>query len=706
MLRYPTFTTAIYDQYRATFNGPGATAAGRRPRAAVPAAAARRAAAARPARLRPHRCRRGPPGAAGPARRADRCRRCWRSPALVGAGARRCPLASLAHLAGPRRLRPSSTCAELVTTTGSTLGLAAVAAAITTAMALPTGWLAVRRRGPVATLLERSTYLGSAVPGIVVALALVTVSIRATPWLYQTVPVLLAAYAILFLPRALVTVRAAVEQSPRLYDDVAASLGASAPGPAAPRHAAAAGAGHRRRRGAGVPRRGHRADRDAAAGAHRDDDAGDGVLVGQQRPGVRRRRPVRGGDGAAVGSGYRAALPRRPTRSDHMSALTVLDVTKSFGRTPVLTGIDLHVPAGTTTALLGPSGCGKTTLLRIVAGFDDPDSGTVELGGRVVAGAGRGVPPHGAAASASSRRRAACSRTCRSPPTSPSACRGGSAATGPASPSCWRSSGWTPTSPSRSPHQLSGGQQQRVALARALAPEPVAGPAGRAVLLARRLAARGDPAGGHRGAGRHRRHRGAGHPRPGRGAVDGVAGGGAARRPAGPAGRSADALPHARATSTSRRSSARPSSSPPRCASGRAHSEVGVLELERRVGRRTGPGPAAPRAAAARPTRRPDRPVARVRTVDFFGHDARVGLELASGRTVSARLEGRDLPEVGDSVGLAVRGAALPFPAEVEARPGRDGGPRRTGRRRTADRGPVRTRPRRTWTPPGRPPHG
>jgi iron(III) transport system permease protein len=96
-------------------------------------------------------------------------------------------------------------------------------------MALPTGWLAVRARGRVATALERATYLGSSVPGIVVALALVTLSIRATPWLYQTVPVLLAAYAILFLPRAIVTVRSAVEQSPRIYDDVAASLGVSAP---------------------------------------------------------------------------------------------------------------------------------------------------------------------------------------------------------------------------------------------------------------------------------------------------------------------------------------------------------------------------------------------------------------------------------------------------------------------------------------------
>ena len=60
-----------------------------------------------------------------------------------------------------------------------------------------------------------------------------------------------------------------------------------------------------------------------------------------------------------------------------MSSLTVTALTKGFGATPVLTGVDLHVPEGTLTALLGPSGCGKTTLLRLVSGFDDPDSGTV-----------------------------------------------------------------------------------------------------------------------------------------------------------------------------------------------------------------------------------------------------------------------------------------------------------------------------------------
>ena len=226
MLRYPTFTTAIYDQYRATFNGPGATM--------LAGVLVLICLALLLAELR----LRGRRGYARTGRGAARPGR----PVVLGALTVPALLA-LAALIGLAVLVPlgslgywmasgASTALDwgvLATTTGTTLALAAAAAAVTTAMALPTGWLAVRARGRIATFLERSTYLGSAVPGIVVALALVTLSVRVTPWLYQTVPVLLAAYAILFLPRAIVTVRAAVEQTTPLYDDVAASLGSSAP---------------------------------------------------------------------------------------------------------------------------------------------------------------------------------------------------------------------------------------------------------------------------------------------------------------------------------------------------------------------------------------------------------------------------------------------------------------------------------------------
>jgi iron(III) transport system permease protein len=108
----------------------------------------------------------------------------------------------------------------------TSLGLGAVAAVLVVVLALPVAWLAVRYRTTTSTMVERSTYIGNALPGIVVALALVTVSIRVVQPLYQTFALLVAAYAIMFLPRAVVTVRAALEQAPLVLDDVAHSLGA------------------------------------------------------------------------------------------------------------------------------------------------------------------------------------------------------------------------------------------------------------------------------------------------------------------------------------------------------------------------------------------------------------------------------------------------------------------------------------------------
>ena len=58
-----------------------------------------------------------------------------------------------------------------------------------------------------------------------------------------------------------------------------------------------------------------------------------------------------------------------------MSALRVSGLSKTFGSARVLDSLDLEVTDGI-TAVLGPSGCGKTTLLRLVAGFLDPDAGT------------------------------------------------------------------------------------------------------------------------------------------------------------------------------------------------------------------------------------------------------------------------------------------------------------------------------------------
>ena len=68
--------------------------------------------------------------------------------------------------------------------------------------------------------------------------------------------------------------------------------------------------------------------------------------------------------------------------SDHGDyAVSLRGVTKSFGRTPVLRGIDLDVPTGQVLSLLGPNGSGKTTLINILATLTKADAGNVHVGG-------------------------------------------------------------------------------------------------------------------------------------------------------------------------------------------------------------------------------------------------------------------------------------------------------------------------------------
>jgi iron(III) transport system permease protein len=114
---------------------------------------------------------------------------------------------------------------DLVQATGGSLQLGVLGAALTVMMALPIAWLSVRASGPISSLFERSTYIGHALPGIVVALALVTVAIDVARPVYQTLPLLLIAYAILFMPLAVVSIRAALLQAPPALEDAARSLG-------------------------------------------------------------------------------------------------------------------------------------------------------------------------------------------------------------------------------------------------------------------------------------------------------------------------------------------------------------------------------------------------------------------------------------------------------------------------------------------------
>ncbi len=353
-----------------------------------------------------------------------------------------------------------------------------------------------------------------------------------------------------------------------------------------------------------------------------------------------------------------------------MSSLTVGGLTKSFGATPVLTGVDLHVPEGSLTALLGPSGCGKTTLLRLIAGFDDPDAGTVVLGDRVVAGPVRRV----------AARRRGVGLVPQEGGLFPHLTVAGNISFG--LPRRQRRDGGRVREllalvgldaalADRAPHQLSGGQQQRVALARALAPEPSL------VLL-------DEPFSSLDATLREET----------RGAVSSALAA---------TGATAVLVTHDQAEALSMadqvavlRGGRLVQTTDPRTLyrrpgdldvaafvgeavvldadlrNGRAHCSLGALRYE----------PASPGGLLGgrvrvllRPeqlrlsTRAPAAPVARVRSVDFFGHDSRVWLDLPDGARVSARLHGADVPAAGDDVSITVRGAALVFPADFRSHP-------------------------------------
>jgi putative spermidine/putrescine transport system ATP-binding protein len=86
-----------------------------------------------------------------------------------------------------------------------------------------------------------------------------------------------------------------------------------------------------------------------------------------------------------------------PTYSDNVTPVTsgppdirLTDLTKHYGAVVAVAGIDLEVAAGEFFTMLGPSGSGKTTTLRMIAGFEDPSGGTIELAGEDVSG----VPPY------------------------------------------------------------------------------------------------------------------------------------------------------------------------------------------------------------------------------------------------------------------------------------------------------------------------
>lgn len=113
----------------------------------------------------------------------------------------------------------------LVRPAWNSLAVALGAAILTILLALPVTVLAVRKPGSLSLLLERLTYAGSSLPGIVVALAFVFIGINYARPLYQTLPMLLMAYVVLFLPQAVGSERSSLLQVSPNLEEAGRSLG-------------------------------------------------------------------------------------------------------------------------------------------------------------------------------------------------------------------------------------------------------------------------------------------------------------------------------------------------------------------------------------------------------------------------------------------------------------------------------------------------
>ena len=218
-------------------------------------------------------------------------------------------------------------------------------------------------------------------PGVIVALALVAITVRVALPLYQTVATVLLAYVLLFLPRAIVSVRASLAQVPVELQHAAVALGdpplkaalgttlrLAAPGIAA---------------GMALVAMGITTELTATL-----------MLVPIGTETLATEFWARTGEFDHVGAApfalamvlvsmplcvilHRQAIGRRA-----MSVLSIRGLGKRFGPVQALADVGLDVAEASRTAVVGPSGSGKTTLLRLIAGFEAPDAGEIRLDGQ------------------------------------------------------------------------------------------------------------------------------------------------------------------------------------------------------------------------------------------------------------------------------------------------------------------------------------
>ncbi len=224
ILRYPTFTRAVYLQYRAAFD--------RAPAALLGLVLVGLTVVFLVLEARAARDRGGQFGVRGSVRPSPRVAlRRWRWPAaalcggVVGVGLV-IPITVIVYWL-VRGLGAGETANVALGAAGRSLLAALLGAVAATVAALPVGVWSARSRSRLARLVERASFTGYALPGIVVALALVFFGIRVAQPLYQTLAMLVFAYVVLFLPQAVGAIRSSLLQVDPGVEAAARTLGSS-----------------------------------------------------------------------------------------------------------------------------------------------------------------------------------------------------------------------------------------------------------------------------------------------------------------------------------------------------------------------------------------------------------------------------------------------------------------------------------------------
>ena len=116
---------------------------------------------------------------------------------------------------------------RLLTALGVTIGLGLAGAVVATLLALPISILSARSPSRSIGTVETITYIGHGLPGVVLGLSMVFIALKFVPALYQTIVLLIIAYGIMFVPKAMGSTRTAIAQVPTNIEDAARTLGRS-----------------------------------------------------------------------------------------------------------------------------------------------------------------------------------------------------------------------------------------------------------------------------------------------------------------------------------------------------------------------------------------------------------------------------------------------------------------------------------------------